>query len=221
MFTYRPLRAVQNFYIVSLALADLAVAVLVMPLHVTNFILGGRWAFGVVVCHIWLTADILTCTASILNLCAIAFDRYRAIHDPIGYAQRRTIGRVLTTVTIVWLTSAVISVPPLIGWNAASLYDETTRRCQLTDDRGFVVYSAAGSFYIPLALMTFVYIKIYLATRRRLRARTDNYRVTQRRNAALSASVPAVTGGAARATVEQGDDRETDNYQRQLPNTES
>jgi len=124
-------------------------------------------------------------------------------------------------VTIVWLTSAVISVPPLIGWNAASLYDETTRRCQLTDDRGFVVYSAAGSFYIPLALMTFVYIKIYLATRRRLRARTDNYRVTQRRNAALSASVPAVTGGAARATVEQGDDRETDNYQRQLPNTES
>ena len=56
--------------------------------------------------------------------------------------------------TVVWTTSAVISVPPLIGWNAAGLYDSTTQRCQLTDDRGFVLYSAAGSFYIPLALTT-------------------------------------------------------------------
>jgi len=51
----------------------------------------------------------LACTASILNLCAIALDRYRAIHDPIGYAQRRTLGRVLATVAVVWATSAVIS----------------------------------------------------------------------------------------------------------------
>jgi len=207
VFTYRPLRAVQNFYIVSLAIADLAVALLVMPLNVADFILEGRWAFGVVVCHIWLTADILTCTASILNLCAIALDRYRAIHDPIGYAQRRTIGRVLTTVAVVWTTSAVISVPPLIGWNAAGLYDESTQRCQLTDDRGFVVYSAAGSFYIPLAVMTFVYVKIYLATRRRLRSRTENYRITPRRNVAMSASVTADFGATARATPERGDDR--------------
>lgn len=201
MFTYRPLRGVQNFYIVSLAVADLAVALLVMPLNVVNFILDGRWAFGVVVCHVWLTADILTCTASILNLCAIALDRYRAIHDPIGYTQRRTVCRVLTTVAVVWTTSVIISGPPLIGWNAAGLYDESTQRCQLTDDRGFVLYSAAGSFYIPLAVMTFVYVKIYVATRRRLRARTKNYRLSV---AATSASVARCT---ARGTSKQGDDR--------------
>ena len=199
VFTYRPLRGVQNFYIVSLAIADLAVAVLVMPLNVANFVVDGRWAFGVVVCHVWLTADILTCTASILNLCAIALDRYRAAHDPIGYAQRRTIGRVLATVAAVWATSAVISVPPLIGWNAAGLYDNTTHRCQLTDDRGFVLYSAAGSFYIPLALMTFVYVKIYVATRRRLRARAEVRRVT-------AAASGGVAGGASRVPSERGDD---------------
>jgi len=199
VFTYRPLRGVQNFYIVSLAVADLAVAVLVMPLHVANFVVDGRWSFGVVACHVWLTADILTCTASILNLCAIALDRYRAIHDPIGYAQRRTIGRVLATVAVVWATSAVISVPPLIGWNATGLYDSTTQRCQLTEDRGFVLYSAAGSFYIPLALMTFVYVKIYLATRRRLRQRAKNYRVT----ATATPASGAVAGGTARATPDR------------------
>jgi len=150
VFTYRPLRGVQNFYIVSLAVADLAVAAVVMPFSAVNYVLAGRWTFGVVFCHVWLTADILTCTASILNLCAIALDRYRAIHDPIGYAQRRTVARVLITVGVVWSASVLISVPPLFGWNtgrSTSLYDPETLSCQLTDDRGFVVYSASGSFY--------------------------------------------------------------------------
>jgi hypothetical protein len=198
VFTYRPLRGVQNFYIVSLAVADLAVAVLVMPFNVAYFVMRGRWAFGLVFCHIWLTADILTCTASILNLCAIALDRYRAIHDPIGYAQRRTVGRVLLSVGAVWMASALISVPPLIGWNrgADSLYNPTTARCQLTDAPGFVVYSASGSFYIPLALMTFVYVKIFRATRRRLRSRARTFAAT-----ATSAvtSFPAAYSGGGRA----------------------
>lgn len=68
MLTYRPLRGVQNFYIVSLAVADLAVALLVMPFNVANYILDARWAFGVVVCHVWLTADILTCILDVTVL---------------------------------------------------------------------------------------------------------------------------------------------------------
>jgi len=170
VFTYRPLRHVQNFYIVSLAVADLAVAILVMPYNVVYSMLG-YWPFGGPFCLAWATCDILTCTASILHLCAIAVDRYRAIHDPVTYAQKRTIRRVLLCVFAVWCVSALISIPPLLGWNNSSLFNETTQQCQLTDDPGFVVYSASGSFYIPLVVMVFVYIKIYLAVRARLRAR--------------------------------------------------
>jgi len=35
-----------------------------------------------------------------------------------------------------------------------------------------------GSFYIPLAVMSFVYIKIFIATRRRLRLRSKTYAVS-------------------------------------------
>lgn len=45
VFTYKPLRIVQNFFIVSLAVADLTVAVLVLPLNVANMMIG-RWVFG-------------------------------------------------------------------------------------------------------------------------------------------------------------------------------
>ena len=173
VFTYRPLRGVQNFFIVSLAVADLAVAILVMPFNVANFIIG-RWVFGAIFCNMWLTFDILTCTASILNLCAIAIDRYYAIHDPIRYAQKRTLKRVLISITLVWVVSAIISIPPLIGWNNSggnSLYNEESQKCELTSEWGFVIYSASGSFYIPLLIMTFVYYNIFRATRKRLRAR--------------------------------------------------
>jgi hypothetical protein len=50
------------------------VAVTVLPLNVAYSVLG-RWVFGSTICKMWLTADVLCCTASILNLCAIAVDR--------------------------------------------------------------------------------------------------------------------------------------------------
>lgn len=189
IFTYRPLRSVQNMFIVSLAAADIAVALLVMPLNVAYSILG-RWVFGLHVCELWLTCDVLCCTASILNLCAIALDRYWAIHDPINYAQKRTLRRVLFSILLVWAISGLISVPPLIGWNDwPEQFDETTP-CQLTEERGYVLYSATGSFFAPLLIMTIVYIKIYIATRRRLRKRAKAVAATLQVKASALTAVP-------------------------------
>ncbi|XP_068142314.1 LOW QUALITY PROTEIN: tyramine/octopamine receptor [Drosophila tropicalis] len=170
VFTYKPLRIVQNFFIVSLAVADLTVALLVQPFNVAYSILG-RWEFGIHLCKLWLTCDVLCCTSSILNLCAIALDRYWAITDPINYAQKRTVGRVLLLISGVWILSLLISSPPLIGWNDWPDEFTSATPCELTSQRGYVIYSALGSFFIPLAIMTIVYIEIFIATRRRLRER--------------------------------------------------
>lgn len=170
VFTYKPLRIVQNFFIVSLAVADLTVAILVLPLNVAYSLLG-RWVFGKLVCTMWLTSDVMCCTASILNLCAIALDRYWAITDPINYAQKRTLNRVMIMITLVWFLSAVICSPPLIGWNDWPEVFHSNTPCLLTSQKGYVIYSSLGSFYIPALIMTIVYIEIYVATRRRLRER--------------------------------------------------
>lgn len=174
VLTYRPLTRVQNYFLVSLAAADLAVAVLVTPFHVVKFIVG-EWIFGLVFCQIWLTADILCCTASILNLCAIALDRYWAIHDPIAYANKRTLRLVLCMIAVVWALSLLISVPPLIGWNDWSK-EHLKTTCELTTHREFVVFSACGSFFIPLFVMATVYAKIFLAARQRLRSKRRSIR---------------------------------------------
>ncbi|CAF1089595.1 unnamed protein product [Rotaria magnacalcarata] len=172
VFTFRPLRTVQNFFIVSLAFSDMLVAIIVMPFHIVTHMLN-RWIFGQIFCQIFVTSDILLCTSSILNLCAIALDRYWAISDPIHYARQRTIRRVLAMIIIVWLLSATISIPPIIttilGSTELRSYNEL--QCELSNNKFYVIYSACGSFYIPALIMTVVYIQVFIKTKRRFHER--------------------------------------------------
>lgn len=67
----RHLRSVGNYLVFSLAVADLMVACLVMPLSAV-YVVTNKWTFGAEFCDLWTMADVLCCTASILHLLAIA-----------------------------------------------------------------------------------------------------------------------------------------------------
>ncbi|XP_069140391.1 probable G-protein coupled receptor No9 [Argopecten irradians] len=112
----RKLRTITNIYIVSLACADMLLAIFVLPfsaaLEVLHF-----WPFGQPFCTMWLAIDVLLCTASILNLCAISLDRFLAVTKPIRYPSLVSKKRGKILVMCVWILSFVISFPPLIGWN--------------------------------------------------------------------------------------------------------
>jgi len=66
----RRLKGVQHWFIGSLAVSDLLVGLFIMPLSLATELMG-YWAFGDVICQLWLSTDVLLCTASILNLCLI------------------------------------------------------------------------------------------------------------------------------------------------------
>jgi hypothetical protein len=98
---------------VSLAVSDLCVALLVMPMALVYEVLG-TWPFGARACDTWVAFDVLSCTASILNLCMISVDRYWAITRPLDYGVKRTPARMISCVALVWISSACISLPPLL-----------------------------------------------------------------------------------------------------------
>ncbi|XP_046455515.1 5-hydroxytryptamine receptor 1-like [Daphnia pulex] len=109
----RRLRRPCNYLLVSLAVSDLCVALLVMPMALVYEVLG-TWPFGASACDTWVAFDVLSCTASILNLCMISVDRYWAITRPLDYGVKRTPARMISCVALVWISSACISLPPLL-----------------------------------------------------------------------------------------------------------
>lgn len=99
--------------------------------------------------------------------------------------------RVCTSICIVWILSAIISIPPLIGWNDwPEEFNEETP-CKLSEEKSYVIYSSMGSFYIPLFIMTVVYFKIFQATRRRLKDRAKASAIANLGNSSSQPLAPA------------------------------
>ncbi|CAG9819255.1 unnamed protein product [Phaedon cochleariae] len=166
----RKLRRPCNYLLVSLAVSDLCVAILVMPMA-TFYEINGRWIFGEIMCNLWVSFDVLSCTASILNLCMISVDRYYAITKPLEYGVKRTPRRMILWVVLVWCLSACISLPPLLilgneHSEIAENGDKTYEVCLVSQDFAYQVYATMCSFYIPLTVMMLVYYKIFRAARR-------------------------------------------------------
>lgn len=161
----RKLRRPCNYLLVSLAVSDLCVAILVMPMALLYEVLG-TWNFGTVVCDIWISFDQLSCTASILNLCAISVDRYWAITKPLEYGVKRTPRRMMLCVALVWLGAACITLPPLLILGNEHEDENGAPKCLVCQYFGYQVYATLGSFYIPLSVMLFVYYQIFRAARR-------------------------------------------------------
>lgn len=165
VFLVRKLRRPCNYLLVSLAVSDLCVAILVMPMAMMYEILG-RWNFGNFVCDLWVSFDVLSCTASILNLCMISVDRYFAITKPLEYGVKRTPKRMIACVSLVWLAAACISLPPLLILGNEHEVIDGVNHCVVCQNFAYQIYATLGSFYIPLVVMITVYYKIFCAARR-------------------------------------------------------
>ncbi|XP_028293599.1 5-hydroxytryptamine receptor 1D [Gouania willdenowi] len=166
IFLTRKLHTPANFLIGSLAVTDLLVSILVMPISIV-YTVTKTWSLGQIVCDIWLSSDITFCTASILHLCVIALDRYWAITDALEYSKRRTMGRAGVMVGVVWVISISISMPPLF-WRQAKAHEELKECVVNTDQLSYTLYSTFGAFYVPTILLVILYGRIYVAARSRI-----------------------------------------------------
>ncbi|KAL2083347.1 hypothetical protein ACEWY4_021120 [Coilia grayii] len=190
----KKLRQPSNYLIVSLALADLSVALAVMPFVSITDLIGGQWIFGQFFCNVFIAMDVMCCTASIMTLCVISIDRYLGITKPLTYPVRQS-GRCMAKMIFsVWLLSASITLPPLFGW-AQNVNDD--RVCLISQDFGYTIYSTAVAFYIPMTVMLVMYYRIYRAAK-------------------LSAAKHTIMGFPRPGEDEEGPDAEADGEERSV-----
>ncbi|XP_053313993.1 D(1B) dopamine receptor [Spea bombifrons] len=163
---FRHLRSrVTNIFIVSLAVSDLLVALIVMPWKAVAEV-AGHWPFGAF-CDIWVAFDIMCSTASILNLCVISVDRYWAISSPFRYERKMTQKVALLMISAAWTLSVLISfIPVQMNWHknnkdSQTLGNQTVVDCDSSLNRTYAISSSLISFYIPVAIMIVTYTRIY------------------------------------------------------------
>ncbi|KAJ8360450.1 hypothetical protein SKAU_G00169750 [Synaphobranchus kaupii] len=172
----RALRDTTFCFIVSLALADIAVGALVIPLAVV-ISLGLRTQFFTC---LFLSCLLLIITqSSILSLMAIAIDRYLRVKIPIRYSVIVTERRAWVAVCVCWLLSALTGMVPMLGWHNQdpsanfSTGDIVCRFTTVMSMEYMVYFNFFGWVVAPLSIMIGLYAQIFYIIRRQLNRRAE------------------------------------------------
>lgn len=158
---FKQLQSPTNYLILSLALADLLVGLLVYPLSMA-FSLSSCVYHEELFCKIRASFDISLSSCSILHLCCISVDRYYAVCQPLTYESKITNSVVGVMILVSWVVSVLIGIAILIGGLNAEQCEE---RCFID----ILLENTVGpalSFYLPVVIMLCIYLKIFLVARR-------------------------------------------------------
>ncbi|CAF1059059.1 unnamed protein product [Adineta ricciae] len=161
VYREKSLHTITNYFVVSLAISDITVAAVVMPFAI--YLEYNRvWELSDRLCDFWVASDCMACTASILNLVAIAVDRYIAVTKPLKYARHKNPKRVSIMIVIVWVISFVIALPIVGGANKSDVadYPRVSDQCAFFNNK-FLIFSSLGSFFIPCIIIFAIYYRIF------------------------------------------------------------
>ncbi|XP_078098043.1 adenosine receptor A1-like [Mustelus asterias] len=178
----RALRDTTFCFIVSLALADIGVGALAIPVAIT-ISLGLRTHFY---SCLFITCILITLTqSSILSLLAIAVDRYLRARIPTRYRIIVTQKRAWIAVGICWFASILIGLTPMFGWhnrsNGVVQKEEVNSsykyiKCNFTKVIRMdymVFFNFFGWVLLPLVIMFGLYIEIFCIIRKQLNKTTN------------------------------------------------
>ncbi|KAM3617556.1 uncharacterized protein V6R79_008173 [Siganus canaliculatus] len=171
----KSLRDTTFCFIVSLALADIAVGALVIPLAITISI--GLQTHFYSCLLVACTVLVLT-QSSILALLAIAIDRYLRVKIPTRYKRVVTPRRAGLAVVICWTVAFLVGLTPMLGWNNLSRLQQNGSNssdliitCQFENviSMDYMVYfNFFGWVLPPLLLMLVIYAEIFYMIHKQL-----------------------------------------------------
>lgn len=164
---FKQLQSPTNSFVMSLAVADCLVGLLVMPYSMIRTV-EGCWYFGLLFCRLHSSLDVMLCTASIFHLSCIAFDRYYAVCNPLLYSLKMSRSRVALLIVVCWAVPMLISFGPIMLDLHIAGVDILLPNdvCVFLVNRIYAVMASMVAFYVPSAIMLVAYWKIFKAAKR-------------------------------------------------------
>uniref|UniRef100_A0A9J8D4G4 G-protein coupled receptors family 1 profile domain-containing protein n=1 Tax=Cyprinus carpio carpio TaxID=630221 RepID=A0A9J8D4G4_CYPCA len=160
---FKKLHTPTNLIILSLAVADMLVGLIIMPVDAIKLI-ETCWYFGDTFCDVFLIIMGLLLSASLSNLVLIAIDRYVAVCHPLLYPKKITTAKTLISISLCWFFSSTYS----IGYSVSGRYFEASQRsdacygkCYLVIRFSWILTDLFFSLLLPCTLIINLYLRIF------------------------------------------------------------
>ncbi|XP_078075424.1 muscarinic acetylcholine receptor M2-like [Mustelus asterias] len=167
----RHLQTINNYFLFSLACADLIIGVFSMNLY-TTYIVFGYWPMGPVLCDLWLALDYVACNASSMNLLVISFDRYFCVTKPLSYPVWRTTKMAGMMIAAAWVLSFILFVPATLFWHfivGQRTVGQGECYAPFFSNPTVTFVTAIAGFYLPVFVMAILYVQISRASKSRVK----------------------------------------------------
>ncbi|XP_034430782.1 endothelin receptor type B-like [Hippoglossus hippoglossus] len=132
IYVNKSMRSGPNILIGSLALGDLIHIVIDIPINAYR-LMAEDWPFGLVLCKLVPFIQKTSVGITVLSLCALSVDRYRAV---VSWNRIKGIGVSVWTaieITLIWVVSILLAAPELVGFDMITMNyrDKHLRICLL------------------------------------------------------------------------------------------
>ncbi|XP_053344452.1 trace amine-associated receptor 1-like [Clarias gariepinus] len=182
---FKQLHIPTNYLVLSLAVTDLLLGGFVMPPSIIRSV-ETCWYLGTLFCKIHFSVSITLCTASIINLCFIAVDRYIAVCQPLLYRTIITPYITLVMISICWSVSFTVGFGVIfLGLNMLGIEDFNNKNvaceggCVMFQSPASSTTSSLLSFYFPGIIMLSIYTKIFRVAQKQAKLIHDSKNKTQ------------------------------------------
>uniref|UniRef100_A0A3Q3QZE0 G-protein coupled receptors family 1 profile domain-containing protein n=1 Tax=Monopterus albus TaxID=43700 RepID=A0A3Q3QZE0_MONAL len=163
---FRQLHTPTNLLLLSLAVGDFLVGLLVMPFQI--LLAEPCWFLGDLMCVLFYFFLCITLCASVVNMVLISVDRYVAICDPLHYQTKITQKRVRIFVLLCWIYCAFYII--------LLLYDNLEQPGRYNSCYGECVINYNGAvdvllfFIIPVFAIIILYMRVFVVAASQARA---------------------------------------------------
>lgn len=172
------MRSISNIFLLSLAIGDMLVIVIVTPLRMTLYILNSTWKCGEFFCRIYGFLIDLSQGVSIFTLTALAGDRFVAIVLPMTALGWSTKKKTIIINVLLWILAIIFALPGIVTSRLKTfpiMIEGTIHNityCSLygifnTTDIDYHPYVLSSRilnlivyYIVPLLIITFMYVSI-------------------------------------------------------------
>ncbi|XP_051816948.1 adenosine receptor A1-like [Acanthochromis polyacanthus] len=163
----RKLRTVTNYFLVSLAVADICVGAIAIPCAILTDV--GLPRHNFYLCLLMLSVLIMFTQSSIFSLLAVAVERYVAIFVPFRYKVLMRPRNAVLVILATWLLAFLIGLVPLVGWHKTPPDSGHCFFVLVVDMTYMVYFNFFACVLTPLVIMFLIYAQIFATVKRQVR----------------------------------------------------